>query len=108
VQINPESGPAFLVRDSSDLELDHAASRLPDPESPVVRLDRTPGAIVRASRAFPGTGTFLSTGPGELRNVAMEGNVLGNARRPTAEGKADYWKYTEPPTEAEPPTARAK
>ena len=108
VQINAESGPAFLVRDSRDLELDHVSTRLPHEESPVVRLDRTPGAIVRASRAYPGTGTFLSTGPGELKSVVLEGNVLGSARKPTVEVKADYWKSAEPPTEAEPAPPRAK
>jgi polygalacturonase len=108
VQINPESGPAFLVRDSRDLELDHVSTRLPHGESPVVRLDRTPGAIVRSSRAFPGTGTFLSTGPGELKSVVLDGNVLGSARKPTAETKTDYWKSAEPPTEAEPAASAAK
>jgi polygalacturonase len=102
VQIDAESGPAFLVRDSRELELDHIATRTPLADAPVLRLDRSPGAIVRASRAFPGTGTFLSTGPGELKNIVLEGNVLVSARRPAAEAKADYWKSAEPPTEAEP------
>jgi polygalacturonase len=92
VQIDAEGGPAFLVRESRELELDHIATRTPAADAPVVRLDRSPGAIVRASRAFPGTGTFLATGPGELKSVVLEGNVLSNARKPTAEAKADYWK----------------
>jgi hypothetical protein len=81
VQSDAESGPAFLVRDSRDLELDHATTRTPVADSPVVRLDRSPGAIVRASRALEGTGTFLSTGPGELKSIVLEGNVLDSARR---------------------------
>ena len=109
VQINAESGPAFLVRDSSELELDDVATRRP--------LARTlrwcgstarPGAIVRASRAFPGTGTFLSAGPGELKSIVLEGNVLGSARKPAVETKADYWKSAAPPTEAEPVAGPAK
>jgi hypothetical protein len=63
---------------------------------------------VRASRAFQGTGTFLSTGIGELKSIVLEGNVLGSARRPAAEAKADYWKSAEPATEAEPAAAPAK
>ncbi|HYW44095.1 MAG TPA: glycoside hydrolase family 28 protein [Bryobacteraceae bacterium] len=101
VRIDAETGPAFLVRDSHELELDNVSTRVPRADSPVVRLDRTPGAIVRASRAFPGTGVFLSTGPGELKSIFLEGNVLSGARKPTAEVKADYWKSAEPPTEAE-------
>lgn len=92
VQIDADSGPAFLVRDSRDLELDDVSTRLPHADAPVVRLDRTRNAIVRASRAHPGTGTFLSTGPGELKSIALEGNVLTSARQPTEEVKADYWK----------------
>jgi polygalacturonase len=108
VRIDAESGPAFLVRESRELELDHIATHTPLGDAPVVRLDKTPGAIVRASRAFPGTGTFLSTGPGELKGIVQEGNVLVNARKPAAEAKANYWKSAEPPTEAEPAGAPAK
>jgi hypothetical protein len=52
---------------------------------------------VRDSRAFAGAGTFLSTGPGELKGLVLEGNVFGPAR----EVKADYWKEAEPPTEGD-------
>jgi polygalacturonase len=89
VRVDAVSGPAFLVRDSADLELDGVASRAPRADAPVIRLDRCPGAIVRNSRAVAGTGTFLETAPGE--HAALEGNILGAARA-TAEVKADYWK----------------
>ncbi|MGA2197784.1 MAG: glycoside hydrolase family 28 protein, partial [Bryobacteraceae bacterium] len=66
------------------------------------RLDRCPGAIVRDSRAFAGTGTFLSVGPGELKKLIFVGNTLMSARRPAVESRTDYWRETEPATEAEP------
>jgi polygalacturonase len=97
VRIDAEGGPAFLVRDSRDLELDGVSSA-PRADLPVVRLDRCPGAIVRNSRALAGTATFLETAPGE--HVTLEGNVLGAAKRATAESKTDYWK-PEPTTEGE-------
>jgi len=100
VRIDAESGPAFLVRDSRDLELDNVATRLPVADAPVVRLDRCPGAILRASRAFPGTAVFLSTAPGELKSIFLEGNILATAHQPTVETKAAYWN-PEPPTEPE-------
>jgi hypothetical protein len=53
--------------------------------SPVLRLTQTPGAVLRNSRAFPGTAAFLSTGPGELKTLHLEGNVLENARIPHEE-----------------------
>jgi hypothetical protein len=108
VQIDVESGPAFLVRDSSELELDNVSTRLPHADAPVVSLNRTAGAIVRSSRALPGTGTFLSTGPGELKSIFLEGNVLSGAHQPTGEAKADYWKSAEPPTETEPAAKGAR
>jgi len=93
VQVDADAGPAFLVRDSRELELDHISSRKALAGVPVVRLDRCPGAIVRDSR-----GNFLSTAPGELRGLVLQGNIFGPAR----EGKADYWNRPEPPTEAAP------
>jgi polygalacturonase len=96
VQVNPEFGPAFLIRDSKDLELDQVSTRTPVAGSPVVRLDRCPGATVRASRAFAGTGTFLAASPGELKGVVLEGNTLGNARKATEETADDIWKLPLP------------
>jgi hypothetical protein len=85
VQVNADDGPAFLVQDSRELELDGVATRQPLAGAPVIRLERCPGAIVRNSRAFAGTGTFLSVAPGELKNVTLEGNVLGAAKQPAEE-----------------------
>ncbi|HKE20743.1 MAG TPA: glycoside hydrolase family 28 protein [Bryobacteraceae bacterium] len=92
VQVNPEVGPAFLIRDSKDLELDQVSTRSPIEGSPVIRLDRCPGAIVRSSRAFSGTGTFLSVGPDELSSIVLDANALGKARRATEENPMDLWK----------------
>jgi polygalacturonase len=88
VQMNAESGPAFLVQDARDLELDGVGTRQPLADAPVIRLEHCPGAIVRASRAFAGTGTFLSVPPGELQDLALVGNVLTEARQPTVETAA--------------------
>ena len=85
VQVNADNGPAFLIQDSKELELDGVATRKPLAEWPVVRLERCPGAVVRNSRAFAGTGTFLSFPLGELKNVTLEGNALGGAKKPAAE-----------------------
>ena len=80
VQLNPASGPAFQVENSTNLELDHVTTSKPFANTPVVRLDNTPGAIVRESKALPGTDIFLSTAPGELKDLVLEGNLLKNAR----------------------------
>ena len=49
---------------------------------PVIRLDHCPDAILRASRAFAGTGTFLSVAPGELKMiVVVEGVVIQGSNR---------------------------
>jgi polygalacturonase len=101
VQIDSDSGPAFLIRDSRSLELDGVATRKPLAGTPVIRLDHCPGAIVRQSRAFPGTGTFLSVAPGELKQTVLEGNTLGEAKRATEESSRRYPMAPESPTEGE-------
>ncbi|HEV2484968.1 MAG TPA: glycoside hydrolase family 28 protein [Terracidiphilus sp.] len=95
VQLNSESGPAFKVENSTNLELDDVSTRKPHADTPVIRLDNTAGAIVRDSKAFLGTGTFLSTAPGELKNLLLEGNLLGNARTPQEE-KANFARRAAP------------
>jgi polygalacturonase len=85
VQVNSDRGPAFAIEAASNLELDALTTRKPIAASPVLRLTQTPGAVLRNSRAFPGTETFLSAGPGELKMLHLEGNVLDNAKTPTEE-----------------------
>jgi Glycosyl hydrolases family 28/Pectate lyase superfamily protein len=80
VQVNAKRGPAFLVTDSKELELDAVSTRSPLTNEPVVRLEHCPGAVVRDSRAFAGTGTFLSVEPGGLKDVTLIGNALDYAR----------------------------
>ena len=98
VQVNADSGPAFQVWDSQDLELDGVSTHQPLAGTPVIRLDRCPGAIVRSSRAVAGTGTFLSVGPGELKEVVLEGNLLDAAQKPVEEAPGSEPTH-EPPTE---------
>jgi len=90
VQINADEGPVFLIRDSRELELDAVSTRKPLPEMPVIRLDHCPDAILRASRAFAGTGTFLSVAPGELKTNVLEGNTLGAARKAAEESAQEF------------------
>jgi polygalacturonase len=98
VQVNADGGPAFLVQDSQELELDGVSTRQPLAGSPVIRLDRCPGAIVRSSRAFDGTDTFLSVAPGALKDIVLQGNVLNGARQATEEEVAPEPTH-EPATE---------
>jgi hypothetical protein len=92
VQMNTQGVPAFLIKDSQDLELDGVSSRQPAAGMPVVRLDHCAGAVVRNSHAFSGTGTFLSMAPGELKMVQLIDNALRSAGKPTEESAVDYWR----------------
>lgn len=83
VYVNAEGGPAFAIENASNLLLDDVTSGKPIPEAPVMRLTKSPGAILRDSRAFPGTETFLSTGIGELKSVSLSNNILENAKTQT-------------------------
>jgi polygalacturonase len=94
VEINPGAGPAFLIRKSSGLEIDAIQSRLPTAD-PVLRLDDCPNAIIRDSRAWPGTDVFLSTQPG-AKYILHEKDQLA-AKNPTEEKNEDFWKSINSP-----------
>lgn len=98
VQVNAESGPAFLVQDSKELELDGVTTRKPLASTPVVRLVHCSGAILRNSRAFEGTETFLSVAPDELKSIVLEGNAFASAQKATEESSSAE-PTREPPTE---------
>jgi len=83
VEMNPAAGPAFTATHVRNLELDDVAERKPLVDAPVIRLDDAAGAIVRNSRAFAGTGVFLSAGKEHLNQITLEGNALGAATIPT-------------------------
>jgi polygalacturonase len=87
VQMNATHGLAFDIDASANLELDGISSRTLAGALPVVRLTHSAGAVLRNSRAFPGTEIFLSTGPGELKTIRLEGNVLDNAKKPSVQSR---------------------
>lgn len=101
VQVNADNGPAFLIRNSDDLELDGISTRKPLANVPVIRLDNCRGTILWDSKTFEGTDIFLSTAPGELKNVIQAGNITTNAKKITDEVAANFWTVIEPPTERE-------
>jgi len=72
VQLNADRGPVFAIENASNLELDSLTTRKPIAGSPVLRLTQTPGAVLRNSRAFPGTATFLSADPEDLKSLHLE------------------------------------
>jgi polygalacturonase len=83
VQMNVAKGPAFLVEDCPEVELDHVASRRLANDQPVVRMVRSEGSIVRNSRTFSGVGSdvLVSLSPEMRGRVTTEGLIA-------AEGKA--------------------
>src|ERR1035437_2246915 len=86
VQLNVDAGPAFQMTHSSNLLFADVSTRKPIKGAPVIRLEETPGAVVRNSRAYPGTGVFLSTPEGELKDIVFLSNIMANAATPTAAG----------------------
>ena len=99
VRINAESGPAYLVRKSKELELDNVSTTKPLKDTPVIRIDSSPDALVRNCRTYPGTDIFLSASPDEMKDIIMKGNITNNSKLVKKEVKADYWKVREPATE---------
>ncbi len=87
VRINAAAGPAFLIRDSSQLSLDGIQTRRPQANTPVVRLDNCRKTSLRSSNTWEGTGTFLSVAPGQAKTIAMQGNDFS-----AVEETLDLWK----------------
>ena len=102
VRINPESGVPFLIRDSSDVDLNGLQTRNPKPSVPVVRLDRIKRATLRNSVAWEGTGVFLSVGPESETSVKLTADDFSNAATPQKTEAADYWKSINSPDKAAP------
>jgi len=92
VRINPETGIPFLIRDSTQVDLDGVQTRAPKAGIPVVRLDRSQGVSLRNSIAWPGTDIFLSIAPAMKTAVTMTADELGNAAAPEREESLDAWK----------------
>ncbi len=80
IEMNPERGPAFLIRDSLNLRLSHLSTRQPG-TGPVIRLDRCPASLVEGDPE-----TLLSVAPGEAKGV-----LSGPRRIPVSEAATDYW-----------------
>jgi hypothetical protein len=76
VEMNVAQGPAFLMENCPEAELDHVASRKEPANEPVVRLERSPGAIVRNSRTFAQVGNgVLVSADSQPRSIVAEGLV---------------------------------
>ncbi len=85
IQVNAEAGPALTIDNARNLLMDDITSRQPVSGSPVIRLTKSPGSILRDSRAFPGTDTFLSTELGGLKLVRSTDNLLDDSKVPVEE-----------------------
>jgi polygalacturonase len=81
IQLDPTTGPSFTIQHAANLQLDNAGRRHPLAESPVIRLESSPSAIIRNCEAFPGTGVFLSMSSDQARTLHLSGNFLGDAKR---------------------------
>jgi Glycosyl hydrolases family 28 len=104
VRINPESGVPFLIRDSTELDLDGVQTRNPKADTPVVRLDHVQTGWLRNSVAWPGTGVFLSLAPGLQSLVRLTGNDLSAAKTDVHEEDSDPWKGINTPDRPQTPS----
>jgi hypothetical protein len=97
IDIDAADGPTFLIRDSSDLQMDHLETDKPLATMPVIRLDRVLRAVLQGSNAWPGTGAFLSATPEQLKAVELDSNHLSAAKKQIDESSIDYWQGIDSP-----------
>ncbi len=76
VEVNGQSGAAFQVIDSSDVELSGCATRTPDPNSPIIHLDNIEHAFVHGCQAHASASTFLQVDGARSTDIVLRGNHL--------------------------------
>jgi hypothetical protein len=81
----PKWASAAVFRNVQGLELDNFSGRqgLRSGASPALLFENVAGALVRDSRADPGSGTFLSIRGNASKNIRLRNNDLDEAQRPT-------------------------
>jgi len=90
VRIGAGEGPAYLIRDSADLDLDRVETSNPLAGTPVVRLDRCKDALLRGVRASHVLGPFH-----QLWKItcASGRSAMNSGARPAA-GEFPPWPFT--------------
>lgn len=76
VEVSGQSGAAFQLSDSSDVELSGCATRTPDVNHPIVQLDNIDHAFVHGCRANSDTRVFLHVDGARSHDVVLRGNHL--------------------------------
>jgi polygalacturonase len=102
VEVNGQSGAAFQVIDSSDVELSGCATRTPDPGSPIVHLGNVAHAFVHGCRANSDAPVFLQVDGARSADIVLRGNhllcerpiVIGADARSDAVWSDDSWWRT--------------
>ncbi len=97
VRLDVDNGVPFLIRDSTEVDLDGVQTRVPKAGEPVVRLDSSKSVTLRNSIAWPGTGVFLSMAPDLKSTVAQLNNSLTAAATAAKEETGDFWKAINSP-----------
>ncbi|MCD6287638.1 MAG: glycoside hydrolase family 28 protein [Candidatus Hydrogenedentes bacterium] len=87
MDVNVETGPAFYMKNTTDIELDGLKSSKPTGKDPIVRLDNCKNTFIRGCRAFSGTDVFLDVLNSATQNIFMAGNDLSAAAKPYVLGK---------------------
>ncbi len=76
VEVNGQSGSAFHLSDSSEVELSGCTTRTPDPNHPIVHLGNVDHAFVHGCRANSGTPAFLQVDGERSSDIVLRGNHL--------------------------------
>jgi polygalacturonase len=87
VEISGQTGAAFHVIDSSEVELSGCATRTPDLKHPIVQLDNVDHAFVHGCRANSGAPVFLQVDGERSADIVLRGNRL-SCPQPVALGAA--------------------
>ncbi len=69
--VNTQEGPALVVHNALDLEIDQFTTRKPHPETPVILLEGVDGALIRDCKTPDGADPFLQLAGQENRGIEV-------------------------------------
>ncbi len=81
VEVSGQLGPALILADSTDIDINASSTPTPQPDAPVIRMSNVDGAFVHGCKAGAGTAVFLHVEGEATREIVLEGNYLARARQ---------------------------
>ncbi|MGC9395057.1 MAG: glycoside hydrolase family 28 protein [Anaerolineae bacterium] len=82
VTVADQLGPALMLADAADIEINGFTTPTPPPDAPVIQMRDVDGAFVHGCKATAETGVFLHIEGAQTRDIVLGGNHFKRATQP--------------------------